>query len=607
MSEYDAVIVGGGISGALVAKRLAAEGKRVLILEAGADDGDKPETYRAYHTAYQLNPVKVPNSPYAQNPSAPSPTVLDIGPISPGAPDQAGYFVQKGPLPFRSDYLRALGGTSLHWLGTCLRMQPRDFRTASEFGHGVDWPLSYDDLAQWYEQAEWELGVSGDKADNDFAGIHFSEDYDFPMEPIPKSHLDRWIEGGVQGMRVRLAGGAHSELCVASTPVARNSIPRRETYKVGGEPAGPYDAAGATGPYAFQGQRCEGNSSCIPLCPIQAKYNALKTLEQARRSGLVDIVTQAVVSKVEKDPVTGRITGLLYKKYAFPGAPVWEMKRVEGTIYVLATNAIENAKLALASGLCSASDQLGRNLMDHPYVNVWGLAPVPIGSFRGPGSTASIPSLRDGDFRSEVAPVRLEIDNWGWNFAANAPYSDVSRMVEEEGLFGRALRHRLRERVQRQVRIGIMPEQTPSRYNRVTIDPAWRDSLGEPRPVLEYDVDEYSRAGILQGVDVTLEIFRRLGIENHTRWDPNDPGYVSLGGRGFVYFGAGHNAGTHRIGTCASDSVTDVGGRSWEHDNLWLVGCGSMPTIATSNPTLTMTALVLMAAESMKHALEGKA
>ena len=282
------------------------------------------------------------------------------------------------------------------------------------------------------------------------------------------------------------------------------------------------------------------------------------------------------------------------------------MKRVEGTIYVLATNAIENAKLALASGLCGASDQLGRNLMDHPYVNVWGLAPVPIGSFRGPGSTASIPSLRDGDFRSEVAPVRLEFDNWGWNFAANAPYSDVSRMVEEEGLFGPALRHRLRERVQRQVRIGIMPEQTPSRYNRVTIDPAWRDALGEPRPVLEYDVDEYSRAGILQGVDVTLEMFRRLGIENHTHWDPNDPGYVSLGGRGFVYFGAGHNAGTHRIGTCASDSVTDVGGRSWEHDNLWLVGCGAMPTIATSNPTLTMTALVLMAAESMKHALEGK-
>ena len=147
MSEYDAVIVGGGISGALVAKRLAAEGKRVLILEAGADDGDKPETYRAYHTAYQLNPIKVPNSPYAQNPSAPSPTVLDIGPIAPGAPDHAGYFVQKGPLPFRSDYLRALGGTSLHWLGTCLRMQPRDFRTASEFGHGVDWPLSYDDIA----------------------------------------------------------------------------------------------------------------------------------------------------------------------------------------------------------------------------------------------------------------------------------------------------------------------------------------------------------------------------------------------------------------------------------------------------------------------------
>lgn len=604
---YDAVIVGGGMSGALIAKRLTAEGRRVLILEAGADGGAEPSTYRAYHTTYQLNPIKVPNSPYPQNPSAPSPTVLDIGPIAPGAPDTAGYFVQKGPHPFRSDYLRALGGTTLHWLGTCLRMQPSDFRTATEFGRGDDWPLSYDDLAPWYEQAEWEIGVSADKADNAFHGIDFPEEYDFPMEAIPKSFVDRWFEEGVRGMSVRLTGGEERELFVAGTPVGRNSTPRRGRYRVGGAEVCDYEAAGATGPYAFQGQRCEGNSSCIPLCPIQAKYNALKTLEQAQRTGLVDVVTQAVVSKVETDGATGRVTGVIYKKYAFPGAPVWEMKRAEGAIYVLATNAIENAKLALASGLCSASGLLGRHLMDHPYVNVWGLAPRPVGPFRGPGSTGSIPALRDGAFRKDVAAVRLEFDNWGWNFAANAPYSDVNRMVEEENLFGPALRAKLRERVQRQVRVGIMPEQLPSRNNRVTIDPAYRDSLGEPRPVLEYDVDEYSRAGILQGIDVTLDVFRKLGIENHTAWNPADPGYVSFGGRGFVYFGAGHNAGTHRIGRNAREGVTDLDGRSWEHDNLWLVGCGAMPTIATSNPTLTMAALVLKAAQGMKRALEGKA
>ncbi|QIE56308.1 GMC family oxidoreductase [Pikeienuella piscinae] len=609
MSEmhYDAVIVGAGISGALIAKQLAAKGRNVLILEAGADGGAEASTYRSYVDAYHLTEVKVPNSPYPANPSAPSPSVLDVGPIAPGRPDTAGYFVQNGPNPFRSNYTRVTGGTMMHWLGTCLRMQPNDFRTRSAYGQGVDWPLSYDDLAPWYERAEWEIGVSGDKSENEFGGIHFSKDYDFPMEPIPKSFSDRWFEEGVRGMEVALPNGETKTLSVSTTPQGRNSTPRKGSYKVGGEKQPPYGAAGATGAYAFQGQRCEGNSSCVPICPIQAKYNALKTLSQAlRQKGRVEIRSQSVVSKIETDGATGRVTGVVYKRYEFPGAPAWEMKRVTADAYVLATNAIENAKLALASGLCPTSGQLGRNLMDHPYVMVWGRAPRPVGPFRGPGSTASFPDFRDGGFRTKKAAVRLELANWGWNFAANAPYSDVARLVEGEYLFGPELRARLRDEVQHQVRIGIMPEQLPSALNRVSVNPAYRDSLGEPRPVLDYAVDAYSRAGVLQGMDICQQIFQRLGIENRSTYDPNDPGYVSEAGRGFVYFGAGHNAGTHRIGASRHDSVTDLDGRSWDHDNLWLVGCGAMPTIATSNPTLTMTALVLKAAAGLERALEGK-
>lgn len=609
--RYDAIIVGAGVSGALVAKELAARGRSVLILEAGADQNDAAATYRGYVDNFQLTEIKVPNSPYPANPSAPSPSVLDVAPIAAGAPDANGYFVQMGPQPFRSNYTRVVGGTMMHWLGTCLRMQPSDFRTRTTFGRGVDWPLSYQDLAPWYERAEWEIGVAGDKAENAFHGIAFSKGYDFPMEPIPKSFSDRWFEEGVNGMTVTLDNGETKTLTVSATPQGRNSTPRAGKYVVGGEQAGPYGAAGATGPYAFQGQRCEGNSSCIPICPIQAKYNALKTLKEAeqqarRNGGRVEMRAQCVVSKIETDAASGRVTGIAYKKYAFPGAPAYETRRVAGEVYVLAANAIENAKLALASGLCPSSGQLGRNLMDHPYVLVWGHAPRPVGPFRGPGSTASFPELRDGAFRADKAAVRLELANWGWNFAANSPYSDVATMVEGENLFGPALRRRLAHDVQRQVRIGIMPEQLPSALNRVTIDPAFRDALGEPRPVLDYAVDDYSRAGIVQAQDVCARIFQRLGVTDRTVYNRADPGYVEQGGRGFVYFGAGHNAGTHRIGHSKADSVTDTGGRTWDHDNLWMVGTGAMPTIATSNPTLTMTALVLMAAQGVERALEGK-
>lgn len=609
--RYDAVIVGAGISGALIAKHLAAMGRSVLMLEAGADQGESPDaaaaSYRGFVNNYHRTELKTPNAPYPENPSAPSPSVLDIAPIAAGAPDVNGYFVQKGPQPFRSNYTRVTGGTMLHWLGTCLRMQPNDFRTRTEYGRGVDWPLDYEELAPDYERAEWEIGVAGDKAENEFHGIAFSKGYDFPMEPIPKSWSDRWFEAGAGGMSVTLDNGETKTLSVSATPQGRNSTPRAGEYLVGGEKAGPYGAAGGTGSYAFQGQRCEGNSSCIPICPIQAKYTALKTLQQARlQPGRVELRGQSVVSKIETDCATGRVTGVAYKKYPFPGASAYELLRVSADVYVLATNAIENAKLALASGLCASSGELGRNRMDHPYVLVWGSAPRPVGPFRGPGSTASIPDFRDGAFRAEKAAVRLELANWGWNFAANTPYSDVAGLVEEDNLYGPALRRRLRHDVQRQVRIGIMPEQLPSALNRVTIDPAWRDARGEPRPVLEYTVDEYSRGGILQAQDICARIFRRMGIIDRTRHNAADPGYVEQGGRGFVYFGAGHNAGTHRIGLSKSDSVTDTGGRAWDHENLWLVGCGAMPTIATSNPTLTMTALVLKAARSIECALEGK-
>jgi choline dehydrogenase-like flavoprotein len=61
--------------------------------------------------------------------------------------------VQTGPMPFSSDYLRAKGGTTLHWLGTCLRMLPNDFRLRSQYRHGVDWPISYQQLRPYYEEA----------------------------------------------------------------------------------------------------------------------------------------------------------------------------------------------------------------------------------------------------------------------------------------------------------------------------------------------------------------------------------------------------------------------------------------------------------------------
>ena len=99
--------------------------------------------------------------------------------------------------------------------------------------------------------------------------------------------------------------------------------------------------------------------------------------------------------------------------------------------------------------------------------------------------------------------------------------------------------------------------------------------------------------------NITNQIFAKVGIENFTQYDPTSPDYLIYNGVGYTFSGAGHLVGTHRMGFDKYDSVINRDQRTWDHENLYLVGCGNMPTIGTSNPTLTMSALAFLAAENI--------
>ena len=522
------------MAGSLVATRLARAGHSVVILEAG------PRVQRAAALAqFRGALIKIPESPYPDTPYAPHP-VSDN-------PDH--YYLQDGQDKFASPYLRQVGGSTWHWLGTTLRFVPDDFRLRSRFGVGIDWPISYDELEPWYCDAERELGVAGDPN----AELNAPRSQPYPMPPIPISYADQRIAAALQG----------TPYTAQPTPQARNS------QRYDNRPA------------------CCGSSSCIPICPVQAKYDATTHVAQAERAG-VQVVAEAVVSRVDVGP-DGRITALIVKR------PDGSEDRATGKVFVLAAHGIETPKLLLQSrtdrlpaGVANSSDQVGRNLMDHPSQLNWALAGEPMGAYRGPLSTAGIESTRAGDWRADHGAFRLQFDNRGWAWPAGAPESTVRDLIAR-GLRGAELDRALADRSSREINLVPMAEQLPLPENRIVPDFDRRDAIGIPRPRITYKIDEYSKRALAHGRRIVREIFAALkATEIHEA-----PDYVA----------SGHVMGTYRMGTDPKQSVVNRDQRAHDHPNLFLLGSGVFPTGGASNPTLTIAALALRAVSAIQKAV----
>jgi choline dehydrogenase-like flavoprotein len=229
--QYDAVIVGAGIAGSILAKELSANKFDVLLIEAGSGEPLNYTDYLKYVDSYQSSVIKSPNSPYRPSFSGNLPQADELDVIS-NEPNEnsEGYLIQKGELPFKSDYTKILGGSSLHWLGTCLRMLPNDFKMRTLYGVGLDWPIEYSELKPYYKMAERELGVSADIEDQlelerilDLDEEWFEKDHVFPMHRIPLSNVDKFFSEALNNVNIKYGKDIYP-LHVTSAPQARNSI-----------------------------------------------------------------------------------------------------------------------------------------------------------------------------------------------------------------------------------------------------------------------------------------------------------------------------------------------------------------------------------------------
>ena len=271
-------------------------------------------------------------------------------------------------------------------------------------------------------------------------------------------------------------------------------------------------------------------------------------------------------------------------------------QRVTARVYVLAANAIETPKLllmsrtdALPNGVANQSDQVGRNLMDHPVQLTWALARQPLFPYRSPLENAGIEQLRDGAFRRTRSAFRMAIGEDGWSFPGTSPISLAGRLIDQ-GLWGEQLVEQMNAHVSRQVRFANLVEQMPDPRNRVT--PAFDrlDSFGLPRPRIHYRLGEFVERGMAAAREVSQAVFQEMDAYEIQHAEE--------------HLGAGHLIGTYRMGARAQDSVVNYEQRSHDHPNLFLLGSGVFPTAGTANPTLTIAALALWASETIRLNLE---
>ncbi|ROM66160.1 dehydrogenase [Pseudomonas brassicacearum] len=603
--QAEVVIVGAGLAGSIIAYQLGMAGIDVLVLESGPEI---PVNRAQYLERFYTATLKTPESPY------PPSTTLDrhlTGPAKLNAPratiadllddnwnnPAVSYLVQKGPLPFTSTYERVGGGTTWHWVGTCLRMVPNDFRLRSKYGVGVDWPIGYDDLQSAYCRAEAEIGVSANVADQAYLGMTFPEGYAFPMRSIPLSLVDGSFVTAVTGQTFD-----NLPLVVSPTPAGRNSEP-------------------------YAGRRvCAGNTNCTPICPIQAKYDATVTMNKALNTGKVRVLYRTVASKVTVG-VDGNVNGIEFMQYQLEDGPNTGTGVAVAQRYVIAAHAIETPKLLLNSktdvwskGVANSSGQVGRSLADHPIYLAWGLMPEgkAIFPYRGPLSTAGIESLRDGAFRSDRAAWRIEIGNEGWNWPAGDPYTTVADFIDGTNvgktnpsntlLSGTALVRKLNDVFTRQFRIGFLVEQVEEDpdHSDSYIQPSTdnlTDGLGIVRPEIHYNLSPYTMKGFQQAKILATHIIEDLlGAQELT--DIIGPGCFTYDEVPYSFQGAGHLMGTYRMGDDPKKSVVDKYQRSWDHKNLFLVGDGVFPSTGTSNPSLTIAALSFQAGDTVANDLK---
>ncbi len=545
MKRVNAVVIGAGAAGGIVAKELAVAGLSVVLLERGK-----------WYTANDCRKDDLRNQRTTLLGNA-------FGPEDEGNPRV--WLDAKGQphisLASEGGYQNnaaCVGGGTLSYGAQAWRYMPQDFRMKSTYGAPAgssleDWPISYDDLEPFYEKAEYEIGISGDYSATPFHGPRRRP---LPMPPVPPGQEFEILEPAAKRL------GLHP----FHIPMARNSVP--------------YNGRGPC-------MRCRW--CCGFACEVDAKNGSQNTvIPVALGTGNCELRTECMVKEILVDD-HGRARGVAY--FTNDG----HLQEQLSDLVVVSGCAVESARLLLNSksrlfpnGLGNRYDQVGRNLQGHHYTGAIGYFDFDTYDDVGPGASIAISDYNHG------TPGLV-----GGGMLANEfirlPIHTLDRLPANTPRWGLGHKQAMRAWHRRSIVVIGPTQQIPQASARVTVDPTVTDKWGLPVACFSGNVHPHTfEIGEVQAR--RAEAWLKEAGAIHTSVMAGKPDSVSAGQ---------HQAGTCRMGNDPQASVVNRNCQIHDVENVFVIDSSVHVNNGGFNPALTIMAIAYFASDALVHNWKG--
>ncbi|MES2475537.1 MAG: GMC family oxidoreductase [Verrucomicrobiota bacterium] len=550
---YDAIVVGSGVSGGWAAKELCQKGLKTLVLERGRDVKHIADYDTTYAAPWQLSHQNRPTKKMLAEQAVQARTGYTIKPAS------AEYFVNDIEHPYieekRFDWMRGYhtGGRSLLWGRQTYRMSAIDLEANAKDGIAIPWPISYEELAPWYDYVEKFAGISGSKE-----GLDILPDGQFqPAMALTPAELDlkKFVEAKWSGRKVIPGRIAHL------------TDPTEEQLALGRS-------------------ACLYRSLCVRGCPYGAYFSSqAATLKAAEMTGNLTLRPHSIVHSVIFDEAGDKAVGVR----------LIDEKTLETTEYfariiflnastVASTAILMNSRSSRFPAGMDESGALGGYLMDHH------LGVGASGVIEGHADKITYGRRPNGfyipRFRNHTEkPIGDYIRGYGYQ--GKGMRQDWTREIDG---FGADFKKQLTSFGPWAVGMGGFGECLPYEDNRISLHPDKKDKWGLPLVVANAEFKQNEIAMRVDMMNDAVEMLESMGATGIT--SRNDAPSIGLGI---------HEMGTARMGDSPKNSVLNKWNQVWGAPNVFCTDGSAMTSAGCQNPSLTYMALT---ARAVDHAVK---